>query len=286
MISADYITPPVDDPYLFGQVAATNALNDIYAMGARPITCYNLIGFPSEDLPPESFSGILLGALDKITEAGAVLAGGHSTEDDEPKFGLSVNGLVHPDKIWRNSTARAGDRLILTKPLGSGVLFNANRKRWVSQAAMAACLEQITTLAKAAAEVMAAHPIHACTDVTGFGLAGHAFEMAHGAGLTFEFTLESLPVMDEALEMYRRGVTTGVNEANHEYVDFTTRYESDWPAARREIVVDPQTAGGLLMAVPAEAAQPLLDDLHAKGISHAVLVGEVKPMADVHLVFR
>ena len=138
VVSADYITPPVDDPYLFGQVAATNALNDIYAMGARPITCYNLIGFPSEDLPPESFSGILLGALDKITEAGAVLAGGHSTEDDEPKFGLSVNGLVHPDKIWRNSTARPGDRLILTKPLGSGVLFNANRKRMVSQAAMAA----------------------------------------------------------------------------------------------------------------------------------------------------
>ncbi|MCZ6747825.1 MAG: selenide, water dikinase SelD [SAR324 cluster bacterium] len=286
VVTADFITPPVDDPYLFGQVAATNAINDIYAMGARPVTCYNLVGFPSGDLPLDMLSRIMAGALSKIQEAGAVLAGGHSTEDDEPKFGLAVNGLVHPDKIWRNSGAQAGDRLILTKPIGSGVLFNANLKRMVSPAAMEACLEQITTLNKAAAEVLDRHTVHACTDITGFGFAGHSFEMAHGAALTFAFDLEQIPVMDQALEMYRRKVTTGVNGENKSYVMGNIRFEVEVPAWHREIVYDPQTAGGLLAAVPAGEAQAALDDFKAHGVPHAAIVGEVLPMGDVHLIFR
>ncbi len=285
VITADYITPPVDDPNLFGQVAAVNALNDVYAMGARPVACYNLVGFPAKQLGPEILEGILAGASAKIREAGAVLAGGHSTEDEEPKFGLAVNGLVHPDRIWRNSGAQVGDRLILTKPIGSGVLLNANLRRLVSAEAMESCLGWLTTLNRTAAEAASHHPVHACTDVTGFGLAGHALEMARGAGLTFRIRLDALPVMDEALEAYRRGVTTAVNRANHEYVAQDTHFEAQVPAHQRELVYDPQTAGGLLFAVPEDAAERLVGDLVAAGVVEAREIGEVGPFAAVHLVF-
>jgi selenide,water dikinase len=286
VITADYITPPVDDPGLFGQIAAVNALNDVYAMGARPVACYNLVGFPAKQLGPEVLEGILAGSLAKIREAGAVLAGGHSTEDEEPKFGLAVNGLVHPDRIWRNSGAQAGDRLILTKPIGSGVLLNANLKRMVSPEAMERCLGWLATLNRTAAEVASRHPIHACTDVTGFGLAGHAFEMARGAGLTFRIRLDALPLMDEALEAYRRGVTTAVNPANREYVAAHTRFEAEVPAYQREIVYDPQTAGGLLFALSEAATESLREDLAANGITEARVIGDVLPLTGAHLVFE
>ena len=286
VLTADFITPPVDDPYLFGQVAAANALSDVYAMGGRPIAALNLVGFPSDQLPPETLRQILAGALSKIQEAGAVLAGGHSTEDEEPKFGLSVTGLVHPDKVWRNSGGRAGDRLILTKPIGSGVLFNANRKGWVSPGALEACLQIITTLNMRAAEIMAEYTIHACTDVTGFGLAGHGYEMANGAGVTLCFDLERLPVMDEALEMYERGMTTGMNASNRELVAGKIRFEQELPPWRREIVFDPQTSGGLLAAVPGEEADALLAALQSGGVPHAAMVGEVRPRERELLVFR
>ncbi len=256
VLTADFITPPVDDPYMFGQVAAANALSDVYAMGGRPIAALNLVGFPSDQLPPETLRQILAGALSKIQEAGAVLAGGHSTEDEEPKFGLSVTGLVHPDKVWRNSGGRAGDRLILT------------------------------TLNMRAAEIMAEYTIHACTDVTGFGLAGHGYEMANGAGVTLCFDLERLPVMDEALEMYERGMTTGMNASNREQVAGKIRFEQELPPWRREIVFDPQTSGGLLAAVPGEEADALLAALQSGGVPHAAMVGEVRPRERELLVFR
>jgi selenide,water dikinase len=286
VVTADFITPPVDDPHLFGQVAAVNAINDIYAMGARPVTAYNLVGFPSKQLSLTVLSGILAGALTKIQEAGAVLAGGHTVENDEPMFGLSVNGLVHPGKIWRNSTAQVGDRLVLTKPLGSGVLFNANRAGKASARAMKACLDQVTILNKGAAEVLSRFTVHACTDVTGFGLAGHAFEMSHGAGLTFAIAIDTLPLLDEALDMYRRKVTTGANANNREYVERHHRFECELPAWHREIVYDPQTAGGLLAALPADQAEPAAAALRAAGLPHATVIGEVRPMQDVHLIFR
>jgi selenide,water dikinase len=285
VITADFITPPVDDPYLFGQVAAANAINDIYAMGARPITAYNLVGFPSKELGPEVLSGMLAGTLSKIIEAGAVLAGGHTVENDEPMLGLSVNGIVHPDKIWRNSTARPGDRLILTKPIGSGVLFNANRKRLVSEAALRACLDHVTTMNQRAAALLAGFSVRACTDITGFGLAGHAFEMAHGARATFHIDLARVPVMEQSLEMYRRRITTGANAQNWEYVARHHRFAADLPVWHREIVVDPQTAGGLLVALSPEEAPRAGEALRAGGVPHAVDIGEVVPMEDVHLVF-
>ena len=181
--TADFITPPVNDAYQYGQIAAANAISDVYAMGGEPKVCLNLVCFPSKKLPPEDLDGIIAGAMSKITEAGAVLAGGHSVEDDEPKFGLSVLGVVHPDKFWRNGGAVKGDALVLTKPLGSGVLFNANLKKWVSAGAMQACVDALVHLNKGAAEAMKAFEIHAVTDVTGFGLAGHGLEMAKASGV-------------------------------------------------------------------------------------------------------
>ncbi len=273
--TADYITPPVDDPFLFGQIAAANAISDIYAMGARPVTCINLVSFPSKKLGPDTLNRIIAGALNKITEAQAVLIGGHSVDDDEPKFGLAVNGLVHPRKYWSNAGVRPGDVLILTKPLGSGVIFNANLKRLVSDRALKACLDIITTLNKTAAETARGFEIHAATDVTGFGLAGHAFEMARGSDVTVRIHIDTLPVMDEALDMYKRGVSTGVNAATRELVAAHIRYERELPAWHREILFDPQTSGGLLFSLPESQGKALVQALNQAGMQDAALIGDV-----------
>jgi selenide, water dikinase len=273
--TADFITPPVNDPYLYGQIAAANAISDVYAMGGRPITCLNLVAFPSNKLSQDILDGIITGALSKITESGAVLAGGHSIDDDEPKFGLAVTGLVHPDRCWRNSGGQPGDELILTKPLGSGVLFNANLKNWVSKAALEACCDTLIELNRKAAETLAGYTIHAATDITGFGLAGHAMEMAQGSQATLEIEVGALSLMDEALEMYRRGMSTGVNRHNRQLVAAHTRIEADLPVWHEEILFDPQTSGGLLVAVPQAQCASLLKDLHANGVSRAVRIGRV-----------
>jgi selenide,water dikinase len=216
--TADYITPPVNDPFVFGQVAAANALSDVYAMGGRPVTCLNLVGFPSKKLEQDVLNQIVAGGLSKITEAGAVLAGGHTIDDDEPKFGLAVTGVVHPEKYWTNSGAQPGDRLILTKPIGSGVIFNANLKNWVSAAALSECLAIITELNKTAAEILQQFNVHAATDITGFGLAGHAYEMAAASGVCLQLEIDRVPIMDEALAMYERGMSTGVNRSIRQLV--------------------------------------------------------------------
>ncbi len=273
--TADFITPPVNDPFLYGQIAAANSLSDVYAMGGRPLMCLNLICFPSGKLEPAVMHGIVAGALDKITEAGAVLAGGHTIDDDEPKFGLAVTGVVHPDRYWSNAGARPGDVLVLTKPVGSGVLFNANLKGWVSPEALQACLDTLTTLNRTAADVLARYEVHAATDVTGFGLAGHGFEMADGSGVILEIEVDRIPVMDEALDMYRRGMNTGVNAFNRQMVDARTRFEVDLPDWHREIVYDPQTSGGLLAAVPAAQGTDLVASLREAGVSAAVIIGRV-----------
>ncbi len=285
--TADIITPPVNDPYVFGQISAANAISDVYAMGGRPVTCLNLVAFPSKKLEAEMLNQIVSGALSKITESGAVLAGGHSIDDDEPKFGLAVNGIVHPDKYWSNAGARPGDVLILTKPLGSGVLFNANLKKWVSDQAMDECIATISTLNKTAAEVMAEFEIHAATDVTGFGLAGHSFEMATASKVTLEIIIDALPVMREALEMYKRGMTTGVNKNNRLMVSGNARFERELPNWYQEIVFDPQTSGGLMVSVPENQSRDLLKALHDTGVEKACIIGHVKPLQDaMNLIFE
>jgi selenide,water dikinase len=278
VLTADFITPPVDDPYLFGQIGAANALSDVYAMGGRPVACLNLIGFPSRRLGPEVLEGIVEGALNKITEAGAVLAGGHTTDDEEPKFGLSVTGVVHPDKYWHNAGARPGDLLILTKPVGSGVLFNANLKGWVSDAAMRECLDTAAALNRTAAEVMAGFDIHAATDVTGFGLAGHALEIARGSGIALEISTADVPLMPEALEMYGKGVGTGANAANRELIRDAVRFDASAAERHSELFVDPQTSGGLLVSVPADQARGLLSALNDAGEAGARVIGCARPL--------
>lgn len=285
--TADFITPPVDDPYLFGQIAAANALSDIYAMGGRPLLCLNLVCFPVKKLPLEVLNRIVAGALNKITEAGAVLAGGHSIDDPEPKFGLSVTGLVHPEKFWRNSGAVPGDVLILTKPIGSGVLFNANLKKLVSRPALDACLEALKTLNRRAAEVMQTFQIHAATDVTGFGFAGHALEMAKGSGVGLEIELNRIPIMAEALDMYRKGVTTGVNSYNRRLVSHQARFETRVPSWHQEVVFDPQTSGGLLVAIAADQADALLTALRRERVEGVERIGCVVGLRGAdYLVFK
>jgi selenide,water dikinase len=277
----------VNDPYTFGQIAAANAISDVYAMGGRPITCLNLAMFPAKKLEPEVLHQIVAGALSKITESGAVLAGGHTIEDDEPKFGLAVTGVVHPQKYWSNRGAKPGDVVILTKPIGSGVLFNANIKKWVSDEAMKECIAILTTLNRKAAEVAADFEVHAATDITGFGLAGHTYEMVKGSQVTMEFYLDRIPILQEALEMYKKGVTTGVNNYNRELVAGAIRFEKDLPPWHKEIVYDPQTSGGLLVAVPESQGEALVKTLQAEGVRWASMVGKVKPLIDsTHLVFK
>ncbi len=285
--TADFITPPVDDPYIYGQIAAANAISDIYAMGGKPLTCLNLVCFPPDKLEPHILHQIVAGALDKITEAGAVLAGGHTIEDDEPKFGLAVTGIVHPEKYWPNTGAEPKDILILTKPIGSGVIFNANIKKWVSDGAMKKCLETLTALNKIPAEIMGGFDVHAATDVTGFGLAGHGYEMAKGSDVCLEIRVKDIPVMDEALEMYKKGMSTGVNAYNRQLVEKSIRFEAKLPLWHKEIVYDPQTSGGLLVSVPEDQGWDLIESLKNAGVETAAIIGKVTGSKDgIHLVFK
>ena len=285
--TADFITPPVNDPYVYGQIAAANAMSDVYAMGGRPLMCLNLICFPTDQLAPEILHQIVAGALQKITEAGAVLAGGHTIEDDEPKYGLAVTGIVHPEKYWTNSGAKTGDVLILTKPIGSGVLFNANLKNRVTQQAMEECITVLTALNKSAAEIMERFEIHAATDITGFGLAGHAYEMATGSGLCLQIRIADLPIMNQALEMYEKGVTTGVNIDNRKILEKYARFDTRIPLWHREIIFDPQTSGGLMVAVPERQGQDLVSALRDAGETDARIIGRVVEREDeTYLIFE
>lgn len=284
--TVDFITPPVDDPYLFGQIAAANSLSDIYAMGGKPLSCLNIAGFPADKLDSEILTGIISGALQKITEAGAVLLGGHTTDNDEPIFGLTVTGMVHPENIWRNSGAQPGDQLILTKALGSGVLFNANLKNLVSAKALGECLDSLIVLNKTAAEVFADFEIHAATDITGFGFAGHALEMLSGPDLSFNITLDAIPIMNEAREMYERGVTTGVNQTNRTLVENNWNFAEGISVTQQELMLDPQTSGGLLVAVPEAQTSSILKALHNAGVTSSAQIGYVSNFSESKLCFR
>ena len=274
--TADYITPPVNDPYIYGQIAAANSISDVYAMGGKPVTCLNLVNFPDGKLPTKHLHRIIEGALDKITESGAVLAGGHTVEDSEPKFGLAVTGIVHPEKIWRNVGALPGDELILTKPIGSGVLFNANLKNKVSKNAFYSCIGNVTTLNKQAAEIFLSYDVHAATDITGFGLAGHGLEMAQGSDASLHINLDAVPVMDEAYKMYELGISTGVNKHNRAKVMPSIHFSDSAKTEKREILFDPQTSGGLLVSLPKDQAKEAIEKLHNTGLTDAKIIGEAQ----------
>jgi selenide,water dikinase len=273
--TVDFITPPVDDPYWFGQIAAANSLSDVYAMGGTPIMALNLVMFPSKALDLTLLKEILRGGNDKVVEAGACMAGGHSVDDNEPKYGLAVTGVVHPGRIWTNAGARAGDALVLTKPLGTGVLFNANRSGKLPFGELEALLPTVATLNAKARETAMRFPVHACTDVTGFGIMGHSVEMARAAGVRIELDYRSLPFHPNALEMYRRGETTGSNKANRKAVEGFWDLRLKLTSAEEELLFDPQTSGGLLLCLPESSADELVRALKSAGLGAAVCIGRV-----------
>jgi selenide,water dikinase len=271
--TADFITPPVDEPEWFGRIAAANALSDVYAMGGRPLCAINLVMFPLKALGERVLRDMLAGGHEKVIEAGACLAGGHSVDDLEPKYGLAVTGVVHPERILRNSGVLAGDTLILTKPIGTGVLFNACRSGRLPRSELDPVLPQVAALNRDALEVARAFELHACTDVTGFGLAGHAMEMAAASGVRIELELAALPLYPNAVAMYRKGETTGSNAANRELVSHRLELAVEVEPAMAELLVDPQTSGGLLLAVPEGQSGELVERLHAAGVSAAAEIG-------------
>jgi selenide,water dikinase len=276
MISTvDFITPPVDDPYWFGQIAAANSLSDVYAMGGKPLTALNLVMFPATKLDLELLKEILRGGGDKVSEAGACMAGGHSVDDNEPKYGLAVGGSVHPERILTNAGSKAGDALILTKPLGTGVLFNANRSGRLPYRELEAVLPQVASLNRAAIETALNFDVHACTDITGYGIMGHGLEMARAGGVQIELFYNELPFYPNALDMYRKGQTTGSNQANRKMVAGFWEAATKRSAAEEELLFDPQTSGGLLLAVADEQSRNLISALKKAAIETAVRVGQV-----------
>ena len=274
--TVDFITPPVDDPYWFGQVAAANSISDIYSMGGRPMTALNLVMFPAKHLDMGVLKEILRGGHDKAVEAGACLVGGHTVEDEEPKYGLTVNGTVHPDRIITNAGSRPGDALILTKPLGTGVLFNAVRSGRFGFAELEReVLPTVAALNGPAMESALGFHLHACTDVTGFGIAGHLLEVARGSGATVRLDYSSLPVYPGALEMYRKGEGTGSNLPNRAMVEESMTLRAGLSRPEEQILFDPQTSGGLLLSVPADEVDDLSSALAAAGVAVTARVAEV-----------
>ena len=273
--TVDYITPPVDDPYWFGQIAAANSLSDVYAMGGQPLTALNLVMFPSKKLDMAFLKEILQGGSAKVLEADASMAGGHSVDDNEPKYGLAVTGRVHPDRTLTNCGARVGDGLILTKPLGTGVLFNANRSGKLPYAELESILPQVAALNRSTIEAALKFEVHACTDVTGFGILGHSLELARGSDVQIDLIYENLPFYPNALRMYRKGETTGSNKANRKLAEGAWEIAAQRSTAEKDLLFDPQTSGGLLLAVPAAQTDDLIARLKKEGVATAVRVGEV-----------
>jgi selenide,water dikinase len=274
--TVDFITPPVGDPVWFGRIAAANALSDVYAMGGgKPLVALNLVMFPSKKLHMSILKDILRGGFEKVKEAGAALAGGHSVDDLEPKYGLAVTGTVHPDRVLTNCNAKPGDALVLTKPLGTGVLFNACRSKRLSLYDLERLLPKIAALNKTAMEVALYFDIHSCTDITGFGVLGHTFELAKGSNVRIELTYDKLPLHPHALEMCRRGETTGSNVPNRKIVTGHWEKQRELSREQEELLFDPQTSGGLLLSLPAAQVDNLITKLRSSGVDDAVVVGDV-----------
>jgi selenide,water dikinase len=272
--TVDFFAPIVDDPFTFGQVAAANAISDVYAMGGEPRTALNIVAFPRE-LPVEILGEILRGGMEKAAEAGVVVVGGHTLADEEIKFGMAVTGVIHPDRIWRNVGARPGDVLVLTKPLGTAIVTTAAKRGAAVDDALAAAITSMTTLNASAARALRPFDVHACTDVTGFGLMGHAYEMAHGSEVTLVLEANALPLLPRARELAASGTSTGGCTRNREWLKDKVEVASGVPTDLTEIAFDPQTSGGLLVALPAAQADQAIEALQAANTLTATKVGRV-----------
>ena len=272
--TVDFFTPIVDDPYTFGQIAAANALSDVYAMGGKPISALSIVGFPNKVDQLDILEKILQGGLAKMQEAGCAVIGGHSISDDEIKFGYAVTGLVNPQRVLANAGARPGDRLVLTKRIGTGIIATALKQGAASDAAVNAAIESMATLNRAGAEVALEFPVHAATDITGFGLLGHAREMAVGSKVSLVIDHARIELLPDAVEYSRRGFLPGGLKRNIEFIAGCVEFADGIPEEIRNLLFDPQTSGGLLLAVEAPAAAPLVAALRERGV-RAQETGEV-----------
>jgi selenide,water dikinase len=279
----DFFTPIVDDPYTFGQIAAANALSDVYAMGGKPLTAMNVVCFPATSLDISVLENILKGGLDKMREAGVILLGGHSIDDVELKYGLSVTGTVHPKLLVTNSGAKAGDKLVLTKPLGTGIISTALKAGMVNEETAAKVTECMATLNNKASELMQEVGVHACTDITGFGLLGHACQVAENSQVGIKLYFASVPFFPEVEDFAKMGLCPGGLYRNREFYSKMVEIATQVPEPVQDILFDAQTSGGLLISLAPEAAPRLLGRLHEAGVPQATIIGEVisRPAARV-----
>ena len=274
--TVDFFTPTVDDPYTFGQIAATNALNDVYAMGGRPITAMNIVCFPVKTMDMAVLREVLRGGLDKMREAGVLLVGGHSVEDIEIKYGLSVTGTIHPEKVWFNRGAEPGDSLILTKPLGTGIVSTAIKGGEAEPHLVIKAIACMTQLNKNAAELLIAHTnIHACTDITGFGFLGHACEMIEGENVGLSINSAAVPIFKGVRNLVESGFVPAGLYRNKDFRISQIEKADTCPDWILDVLFDPQTAGGLFFSISEAAAQGLIEKLHQGGIVDAAIVGKV-----------
>lgn len=278
--TVDFFTPIVDDPYMFGQIAAANSLSDVYAMGGEPATALNIVCFPRGKMDIGVLGEVLRGGADKVKESGAVIAGGHSIIDEEIKYGLSVTGVVHPDRILRNVGARVDDVLILTKPLGTGIATTALKRGNASEASIEQAVASMAALNKYAAAVMQGYDVHACSDVTGYGLLGHGLEMTGDGSVSIVFEADRLPLIRDAAALAETGNLTGGCKRNREYLDDKTVIDAGVSDALAEVALDPQTSGGLLIAVAEEDGEALVKALADRDVPAAAIVGHVTARKD------
>jgi selenide,water dikinase len=273
--TVDFFTPIVDDPYDFGRIAVANALSDVYAMGGKPLTVLNVVCFPRDTMDISILREVLKGGLDMMHEAGVILLGGHTVDDPELKYGLSVTGTIHPAKVVHNNGAKPGDRLILTKPLGTGIISTAIKGGTASQTAIDRIVKSMTNLNRAASEAMLDIGVNACKDITGFGLLGHAAEMIEGTDVGFAIDSSAVPIFPEAKEYAEMGMVPGGLHRNRDFRQNMVDIDKKVPQFLQDILFDPQTSGGLLISVPKARASRLLKKLHSDGVTEAAIIGEV-----------
>jgi len=271
--TVDFFPPIVDDPYTFGQVAAANAMSDIYAMGAEPKTALNIVCFPKGKMDIQVLGEILKGGAEKVREAGAVVVGGHSIIDEEIKYGMAITGVIHPDRIIRNVGIQEGDALILTKPLGTGIITTALKKGKAPKESIQAAISSMLSLNKIAAKIMRSHAVHACSDVTGYGLMGHALEMASGSSVTLILESAKLPILHRAPRLAEKGYLTGGCKRNRDYLKDKTTIDKTIREGLVETALDPQTSGGLLIALAQKRAPRLVEELQDNGVKAAAVIG-------------
>ena len=271
--TVDFFTPIVDDPYIFGQVAAANALSDIYAMGAEPRTALNIVCFPKGKMDIHVLAEVLKGGAERVREAGAVVVGGHSIIDEEIKYGMAVTGVIHPDKVIRNVGVQEGDALVLTKPLGTGIIATALKKGKAPKESIQGAVSSMITLNNTASKIMRNYRVHACSDITGYGLLGHALEMASGSSVTLILESAKLPLLHRTSRLAEKGYLTGGCKRNREYLQDKITIDKSIREGLVETALDPQTSGGLLIALAEKHAPNLVEELKANGVKTATTIG-------------